>query len=80
MDITQLPSITQLPYTMNTTQTLSSQQFSNKEIFAIMLVSAIIIILSVSVGIYKYVRRESHPRGGKEQTGVSLWFLVRLVC
>lgn len=79
MDITQLPSITQLPYTMNTTQTLSSKQFSNKKIFTI-IVLVCAIILSVIVGVCKYVRRESHPQRGKEQTGVSLWFLVGLVC
>ncbi|XP_041536323.1 retinoic acid early-inducible protein 1-alpha-like [Microtus oregoni] len=58
--------ITQLPYTMTTTQILSSNQFSNKKIFTIIaVVSTISIILSVIVGIYKYVKRKYHPQGDR---------------
>ena len=88
-DIGNVTSPSQLPSTMNTTQLPSTKQPPSKGGSSITegvipIVIIILIILAVIIGIciciYMCVKRKSSPQGGKEQTGVSLWFLVGLVC
>lgn len=75
-------SSSQLPSPMNTTQLSSTSQFLRNKESNINAVAFPDIVPSViiCICIYKCVKKKSHPQGGKEQTGVSLWLLVGLVC
>ncbi|XP_050017557.1 UL16-binding protein 2-like [Alexandromys fortis] len=95
-DIGIVTSPSQLPSTMNTSQLLSTEQPPSKGgssvteggtpivIIILRIILAVIISISICIAIciciYKCVKRKSCTQGSKEQTGVSLWFLVGLVC